>query len=130
VRTSKVVAQTVSESQIQRAILDYLAAKHILSFRMQTGSSVRSYGGKTRAIRFGVPGMADILAFPTETIRKSVPVRGGVYEVTLEAQRPTWIECKAPKGKQSDLQKSFQAQVEAEGHSYILAFSLDDLDGL
>jgi hypothetical protein len=127
VRTSKVVAQTVSESQTQRAILDYLAAKHILSFRMQTGSSVRSYGGKTRAIHFGVPGMADILAFPLT--RQTLPQSGG-WCVTCEAIQPTWIECKAPGGRQSDLQKSFQAQVEAEGHSYILAFSLDDLEGL
>jgi hypothetical protein len=119
VRTSKVVAQTVSESQTQRAILDHLAAKHILAFRMQTGSSVRSYGGKTRAIHFGVPGMADILAFPR------------IYDAATNGfPLPTWIECKAPKGKQSDLQKSFQARVEAEGHSYILAFSLDDLEGL
>jgi hypothetical protein len=112
----------VSESQTQRAILDYLAAKHILAFRMQTGSSVRSYGGKTRAIHFGVPGMADILAFPHSGVD-----RHGTW---CDCIRPTWIECKAPGGRQSDLQKSFQAQVEAEGHSYILAFSVDDLEGI
>jgi hypothetical protein len=41
---------------------------------------------------------------------------------------PVWIECKDSKGKQSDLQKSFQAQVEAEGHKYIVARSIEDVE--
>ena len=38
---------------------------------------------------------------------------------------PTWIETKSPNGKQSEFQKSFQKQVEDEGHMYILAKTLE-----
>src|ERR1700683_4952276 len=98
------------ESEIQKAILDYLAAKHVMAFRMNTGAMQSEYNGKKRFMHFGTPGMADILAFPV--IR--LPIEGYATKRIV----PTWIECKAPKGKQSELQKSFQAQVEAEGHRY------------
>jgi hypothetical protein len=39
-----------------------------------------------------------------------------------------WIEVKSATGKQSELQKSFQAQVEAEGHRYIVARSIEDVE--
>jgi len=41
-----------------------------------------------------------------------------------------WIEVKAPKGIQSELQRSFQLQVESHGHRYILARSLEDVTSL
>lgn len=103
---------SMKEREIQRAILDYLAAKHVLAFRMNSGAAVREYKGKTRKIIFGVPGMADILAFPI---------------LPHEYGSVLWIECKAEKGKQSELQKSFQAQVESEGHKYIVARSIEDV---
>ena len=111
----------MKESDVQRAILDWLAAKRIFALRMQVGAMVSEYQGKKRFMRFGVPGCADILAFQNEP-RYDVDNDEEVPDIT-----PTWIECKAPKGRQSDLQKSFQAQVEAEGHQYILAYSLDDV---
>ena len=48
------------EGLILDSIMDWLAAKHILAFRMPVG------GAKVNAdyMRFGVKGMADILAFP------------------------------------------------------------------
>ena len=96
----------MKESEIQRAILDYLASKGILAFRQNTGAMAGEYNGKKRFMRFGVPGMADILAF--------VPV-------------PLWIEVKTPTGKQSEYQRSFQAQVQAYGHRYILARCVEDV---
>ena len=108
----------VSEAQTQRLILDWLAAKGILAFRQNTGAVRSSYKGKERFMRFGVPGMADIQAFPKIAIARDMhPVL-----------TPTWIEVKAPKGKQSDLQKSFQELVEAHGHKYIVAYSLEDVE--
>jgi len=111
----------VKESAIQRQILDLLAAKGILAFRQNTGAMSGSYKGKKWFMRFGVPGMADILAFQKRP-------SNDVY-CHKEADRitPMWIECKAPKGKQSELQKSFQAQVEVHGHRYIVAHDVDDV---
>ena len=49
----------MKESPVQRLILDWLAAEHILAFRMNTG--VAKFDD--RFVRFGTKGMADILAF-------------------------------------------------------------------
>ena len=103
-----------TEAQIQKAIMDWLQAKGILAFRMNTGAVHSEYKGKSRFMRFGVLGMADLVAFPMR----------GIYP------RVVWIEVKAPKGVQSELQKSFQKQVEDHGHRYILARSLEDVTSL
>jgi hypothetical protein len=93
--------------------------KGILAFRQNTGAMRAEYKGKTRFMRFGVPGMADILAFRSRGVDPN-----GAWCSYIE---PIWIECKAPKGVQSDLQKSFQKQVESHGHRYIVARSLEDV---
>ncbi len=111
----------VKESVVQKQILEWLAAKHILAFRMQSGATLSTYKGKSRLFRYGVPGMADILAFP---------MKRRFFGDSSQWTEPTWIECKAAKGKQSELQKSFQDQVEDAGHTYILAKSIDDLEGI
>lgn len=49
--------------------------------------------------------------------------------VYVEKGQYVGIEVKAPKGKQSDNQKEFQRQLEAAGGRYILAYSVDDVDG-
>jgi hypothetical protein len=101
------------ESQVLRSILDYLAARHILAFRMNTGAIKL----EKRFVRFGAPGMADILAFP-------------VWHDCGKARMGSvlWIEVKAEKGTQSAFQLSFQTQVEAAGHVYILARSIEDVE--
>src|SRR5271156_3876882 len=119
----------VKETELLRLVLDWLAAKHIFAIRMNTGavkitSETRDdqpLKGKERFFRFGVPGMADILAFPHDP-----PVLNSIqhiYPIT-----PLWIELKVGKNGQSDLQKSFQKQVEREGHMYILCRSLEELE--
>jgi len=110
-----------TEAQTQKLIMDWLQAKGILAFRMQSGAVDSEYKGKSRFMRFGVPGMADILAFP-------------YWRITAEPYyaliTPYWIEVKAPKGIQSELQRSFQLQVESHGHRYIIARSLEDVTSL
>jgi hypothetical protein len=109
------------EGYVLDAVMDYLAAKHIFAIRMQVGCARID----KRFVRFGVPGCADILAATSTGY-----VAQGTDGKRTPLQRVIWIECKAPNGKQSALQKSFQAQVEAQGHRYILARSIDDLEGL
>ena len=98
------------EGQLLKLVMDWLAAEHIFALRMNSGA-LRNPAGKP--VTFGVPGMADVLAFP--------------HFPDFGYPMPTWIELKAPKGKQSELQRSFQAKVESEGHRYVLARSLDDV---
>lgn len=107
------------EAQTQKLIMDWLAANHVLAYRMNTGAGKFSNAdGKERFMKFGVPGMADILAFKYQHRH---PAEGGCYSQVF------WIEVKAPKGKQSEMQASFQKQVEADLHTYVLAYSLDDV---
>jgi hypothetical protein len=113
----------MKESQIQRAIMDYLAARRILAFRMNTGAMAGEYNGKQRFMRFGVVGMADILAFS-----ESVDYPEGAHGIRYDLITPVWIEVKADTGKQSEHQKSFQKQVEERGHTYVVALSIEDVE--
>lgn len=104
------------ESELLKIVMNYLAAERIFAIRMNTGAIKL----EKRFIRFGVPGMADVLAFPWyQGVCKCEAIHRQIH--------PLWLELKAKKNKQSDLQVSFQAQVQAEGHRYFVIRSLDDL---
>ena len=120
---------TASEAQISRSIMDYLAARHVFAVRMNSGTQVLTSGGNRRAIHMNAPGTADILAFKKrKTDFLTTPAIKGDY--AREVIIPLWIEVKSATGKQSELQKSFQAQVEAEGHRYAIVRSIDDVEAL
>ena len=104
----------MKESELQRLVMDWLTAKHILAFRMNVGAMKID----KRFVKYGVMGMADILAF--------IPVMCSSGDDGDKFIQPCWIELKTDKGKQSEFQKSFQAQVEEHGHTYILARSLEE----
>mgnify|MGYP001569344592 CR=1 FL=1 len=95
------------EKDIQAGIVGVLRAHGILAFRMNSGAMRGSYKGRSWYVRFGFPGMADLLAFP--------------------ASKVLWIECKRPGAKQSLDQERFQILVEREGHSYLLARAPEDV---
>ena len=57
VRTLLAKAKVQTETQIVRAILDYLAANRILAWRSNVGAARNPAG---RLVRFGVKGMPDI----------------------------------------------------------------------
>jgi len=100
----------MKESDILATIMDGLAAKRIWRKRMNSGAILSSYKGKKRMIKFGEPGMADIVAW----------IKGGIGWVI-------WIEVKNEKGQQSSEQEAFMREVRAEGHHYVLARSWDDV---
>lgn len=96
----------MKESDVQRAILDYLALKRIFHYRNNSGAFKRDDG---HFYRFGALGSPDIVC-----------VVNGQY---------VGIEVKAPGGKQSEHQKEFQRRLEEAGGRYLLACSLDDVIG-
>ena len=107
------------EAQVQSAILEYLAVRKIWGRRMNTGAIKVD----KRFIRFGSVGMADILAIlPSTYVSQRADGR-----YTTRLHRVCWIECKAPKGKQSKAQAMFQQEVQAEGHMYCLCRSIEDV---
>jgi hypothetical protein len=93
------------EQQIQRQILELLKIRHIWHRRLNSG-----YRG---GVSFGSVGMGDILATPRDSMN-----RPHIW----------WIEVKAPGGKQSEAQIAFQREVDAEGHTYILADSINAVE--
>lgn len=101
------------EQALQSLILAWLAAEHILAFRMNTGAMVSESQGRKRFTRFGVKGMADILAF-----QDSGPC----------VSSPVWLELKSEAGRQTPEQKSFQSQVEEHGHLYRVVRSLEEVE--
>lgn len=108
---------SLKESDIQRAILDYLAAERIWHMRLNTGAMQGAHKGKRWFVRFGKPGMADILATPLcDFDGKDVP-------------HVLWIEVKAKGGVLSTDQKMFRKEVNGGdvGHSYLVARSVDDV---
>ena len=113
------------DGQILTAILQYLAAKHVMAFRMNT-LAMPTPDGK-RFIKAGVKGMADILAFP-QIKKRSLGERTGEDYATITRTIPLWIEVKAAKGTQSEFQKSFQRKVEDEDHLYIIARGIEDVE--
>lgn len=100
----------MSERDTQKAILQFLALKRVLAYRMNTGAAVYKTAGKRRFVRYGTPGMADVVAFTPQSV--------------------IWIEVKGPKGRQSPEQREFQKVHEKLGHIYVLARSLSDVSCL
>ena len=100
-----------SEKELQSAIIEYLTLNSIFHWRQNTGAFVAEYKGKKRIVRFGVPGISDIL---------------GVQRGRLFA-----IEVKARGGKLTYLQENFLKNVSDHGGIAIVARSLDDvIEGL
>jgi hypothetical protein len=104
----------LKESQIQRAILDYLAAERIPAWRMNSGAVSGEHNGKRRFFRFGQKGMADILA--------------SFREKDSRYSRFLWIEVKAPGKDLAVSQWDFMTYVQENGMTYIPAWSVDDVE--
>lgn len=101
------VKSSILEKDVQRACMEFLAARGIPAIRLNVGAMSGSHKGKRWFVRFGTPGMADTIFWPSPT-------------------ETVWLEFKRPRGgKQSEDQASFQHWVESIGHRYILC---DDVD--
>jgi len=97
------------ERDIQKAILHWLKLKRIFHFRANTGATSFGTGPKRRFVRFGEPGVPDIICIEPRT------------------GRFVGLEVKGEKGLMSMAQFKFQIRVlEAKGE-YLLAHSLEDV---
>lgn len=102
------------ESYVLQACRDYLELMGWDVTRMNSGA-VKD--GRGIPVRMHAPGTADLQAL------KRLHILG----VGVEVHSVLWVECKAPNGKQSDLQKAFQRRKEALGQKYVLAYEIGDL---
>lgn len=93
------------ENEVKNACLRWLKDHSIYAWRNNTG--VAWIGN--HPIRFGLPGSGDILGL-------------------LPDGRFLSVECKSKTGKQSDVQKCFQENIEQNNGVYVLAYSVKDLE--
>ena len=91
------------ESQLQSSILEWLDLHKIFSWRNNTGALKT----ENRFVKFGYKGSPDIIC-----------VYNGQF---------IGIECKSPKGKQSDNQEIFQDKLEKAGGVYLLVKNIDEV---
>ena len=94
----------MSESEIQRSIIDYCTAKGALVFRMNSGHSGR------HNVKLHPPGTPDLFV-----VKKPVAI---------------WIEVKTAKGKVSEIQHKMHERLTDLGQVVIVARSSDDVKGL
>lgn len=121
-RTAKPKAIAPLEHAIQKAICEYLTLRGIFHWRANTGASqYRGKGGKRYFVRFGYPGIADIIG-----ILPLKRTRGDGERFTTGVFMA--IEVKRGIQKQSPAQLGFEKQVADNGGIYILARSVDDVE--
>jgi hypothetical protein len=99
------------ERDIQKSILDWLKLKRIFHFRANTGATSFGTGPKRRFVRFGEPGVPDIIA-----IRESAGIGQFVG-----------VEVKGHDGALSLAQQNFSCRVLDAGGAYLVARSLEDV---
>lgn len=102
------IERRTAESDVLKDCLQYLnLLPGCRAYRINTGAFQNEYKGKKRFIRFGVPGMSDII---------------GIYKGRFLA-----IEVKRPGNKPTDIQNSFLEDVLRLGG---IATWVESLDGL
>jgi hypothetical protein len=140
------VSRPRRESEIQREILRYLnTVPGVVAFRMNTGAMRGEHKGKRWFVRFGVPGMSDVIGWRTfeaashVTVgapcdacdrgeRKTVQVGRADAHVHLKnAARFLAVEVKRPGESLRPAQAAFLESVRRAGGIAIVAHSVDDV---
>lgn len=98
-------AKSQPENEVKNACLRWLKDRGIFAWRNNTGMAWIG----NHPIRFGLPGSGDILGL-------------------LPDGKFLSIECKSKTGKQSDVQKRFQENIEQNNGVYVLAYSVKDVE--
>jgi hypothetical protein len=105
------------EGYVKHAVIEYLAAERIYCLRANAGAQIieATATSHRRALQMAPAGTGDLLAMPYRIVDK------------IHVFQPLWIEIKAPGKKQSPVQRQFEAERIADGHAYIVAYSIDDV---
>ena len=99
-----------AHNRLIQDILETCQAFGHYAFKIQVGAFQRENG----FYRFGIRGQADVLCL-IRTAHNFIPL---------------WLEAKTGSGRQSEFQKSFQADVERRGHQYVVCRDSRELDVL
>jgi hypothetical protein len=106
----KTLARQSPEKTVLKECLEYLQLRGIYAYRQNTGAAeYTDKAGKKRMVKYGKPGASDIVGV----------MPGGRFIA---------VECKAPAGRLSELQKQFLKDIERMGGLAIVARSWTDID--
>ena len=126
-------ATTQSETQITRAILQYLGARGIAAWRVNSRViDLPGKGGRQRPVRFGgMKGMSDIVGIvPSEgpTVWRQIHAKATtIWQQTQTVGRFLAIEVKSAKGQPTPYQLAFLDLVRRHGGLAFVARSVDDV---
>lgn len=110
---------TRKEKEIQAAILAYLAlVPGVVAWRNNTGAMFGAHKGKRWAVRFGHPGLSDILGWKQE---KFINLHAHGFTARFLA-----LEVKRPQKHASPAQQAFLDAVRAAGGIAGVVRSVDD----
>ncbi|MDR0411958.1 MAG: VRR-NUC domain-containing protein [Treponema sp.] len=99
-----------TENEIVKASLEYLQARNIPAIRMNVGAvRFADENGRRNFVRFGTPGMSDILGI-------------------LPDGRALAVECKTANGKLSNFQSEFLDAIRHNNGVAIVARSVEDIE--
>ena len=107
-----ILRRSIRETDVVSAIRDLLLMHGAVVLRQNSGAAVGDDGRYIPFVRWWAPGHRDEQAGAPDLI---VLLRGSVFA----------IEVKRPGGRQSPMQRVFQAAWEAAGGWYVLADSVD-----
>ena len=98
------------ETDIQKAICEYLSYRRCFFWRQNTIPAMTKAGGYRAMPKYSLNGVPDIIM-----------MKDGIF----------WgLEVKRPKGKQSDAQKEFEKRPIEAGGKYNIVTSIDDVIAL
>ncbi len=104
----------MSEADLKLAVAEYLEILtnqgKLYADRLNSGEVIILQGQSRRRVKLCREGTADFL----------VLCQGKVI----------YLECKSSKGRQSPAQRAFELLVKAQGASYYIVRSVDELDGI
>ena len=98
----------MKETELVKMCIELLRLKGCMAWRQNTGVMRKTYRGKSRVVRFGTPGMSDILG-------------------VLPGGRILAVECKVGTGKETLSQFAFQEAVRAIGGWAVVVRSVHQL---
>lgn len=116
------------ESEIQAAILEYLKlVPGVTAWRNNTGAFVGEYKGKRRFVRFGFPGLADIIGWIGWCGAREGASFNCSGSKTYHTARFLAIEVKRPGAQLTRAQAVFIGTVNRAGGLAIVATCVDDV---
>lgn len=98
----------MNETELVKACLDILHELGILAWRQNTGAVAAEHKGRRRYVRFGVPGISDILGV----------MPGGRFLA---------VECKVARNPLTPKQREFLDEINRIGGLGIVARDVDDV---